>query len=270
MPIFDATTLPHYVEFSADGTGVGKTLLSWRTRYLYASAGVRTIMVRLETRGVQKQLHPGDVFIPVEDFTQASSVAGGIAGVLGPLYGAIKEAAAFNGVVIVDWAGGLAAHRAEMMASTRFAERLAGMGVTGLSCVVTTNATDRMRQAAENLKTLQAVAPGIDRCLVRNERLGGFDFIAGSGQAKVHAELMRTARAGGKVITIPAIAGDSWKICEDAGLALTDVIKLDPAAVAARIGTDDFIAAACITETAAWWEATQQEFNRVLRFRPAA
>jgi hypothetical protein len=262
------TSLPHYVEFTADGTAVGKSFFGTRVRYHYELAGLRTTLVRIESRGVDKPLRKTDVYIPVENFAQASRLPGGMVGVLRPLFDAIAAAAKTQGVVIVDWAGGLARLRVEMLASTRFDERLAELGVAGLSFFVTTNPTDRMRQAAANLADSQLAAPGLARALLLNKRLGDFDFLAGSGPAAAFRDLHNAAQ-GCPVLAFEGIAGESWKICEDAALTMPFVVRSKPAEIAARTGLDDFTAAACGTEVAAWWATSDAELQRVLRFRPA-
>src|SRR5665213_3306057 len=147
FPLTD-TALPLVIEFTADATGVGKTLAAWRTRYHCDLAGIATTMVRIETRGVAQRLRRGDIFIPVENFAQAAQRPGGIAGVLAPLSAAIANVAHRRSVVIVDWAGGLAQHHVAHLVATHFDEQLTELGVTGLSFVVTTNRTEQMRQAA--------------------------------------------------------------------------------------------------------------------------
>jgi hypothetical protein len=264
------TSPPHVVEFTADGTGVGKSFSAWRTRYHYELAGIPTTLVRIESRGVEKALRKTDIFIPVESFAQAGRMPGGLAGVLQPLFATVASATKTKSAVIIDWAGGLARHRAEILAATRFDERLAELDVIGLSFVVTTNGTDRMKQAAENLRTVKQAAPGLLRCLLLNKRFGGFSFIAGSDPAAVYRDLLKAAQDGCGTVTLPAIAGESWKYCEDAGLTLPQVMSFTSGEIAKRTGLDAFTATACATEVAAFWDLSEKELSRVLRFRAAS
>jgi hypothetical protein len=261
------TALPMFIEFFADATGVGKSFAAWRTRYHFEQAGIRTTLVRIETRGVAQRLRAGDIFIPVEDFALAAQRPGGIVGVLAPLSETIARAARTRSVVIADWAGGLAQHHAAHLIATHFDERLAELGVTGLSFVVTTNRTEQMRQSAENLGMLATTAPGLHRCLLLNARFGGFAFPRGSRPAAVYRDLSRAAENNCATITLPAVVGDSWKYCEDANLRMAEVVRSTPAELAKATGLDPFTAAACVTEIAAFWDLSEQAFNQVWRFR---
>jgi len=265
FPLTD-TALPLVIEFTADATGVGKTLAAWRTRYHCDLAGIATTMVRIETRGVAQRLRRGDIFIPVENFAQAAQRPGGIAGVLAPLSAAIANVAHRRSVVIVDWAGGLAQHHVAHLVATHFDEQLTELGVTGLSFVVTTNRTEQMRQAAENLRMLAATTPGLHRGLLLNQRFGNFEFLAGSRPAAVYRDL-RKAAGDCATITLPAVVGESWKTCEDAGLAMPEVVRSTPAEFAKKTGHDLFTSAACVTEVAAFWDLSEQALNSVFRFR---
>jgi hypothetical protein len=263
-----ALAMPNFVEFSAHGSAVGKTFTSRRLRYYLSQAGQRSIMVRIESRGIDPKLEEGDVFIPTEDFSRAGELPGGLVGVLTPLYAAIRRAREEGAVLILDWPSGLARHRLEIMAATRFDERLAGMGMTGLSLIVTTNATDRMAQAGDNLAMLEKVAPGLQRGLVLNCRTGDFDFATGSEQKREFDALLKTAPAA--LITIPLLRGGCWKMAEEAGLTMPEAMRLTPAELAGRLNTDEFIAAACATEIEAWWQLTEVALTQVARFPEAA
>jgi hypothetical protein len=262
------TALPMFVEFFADATGVGKSFAAWRARYHFEQAGIKTTLVRVETRGVAQRLRAGDIFVPVEDFAQAGQRPGGLVGVLAPLSAAIGRLAnTRRAVVIADWAGGLAQHHAAHLAATQFDKRLAELGVTGISFVATTNRTEQMRQAAEILRMLATTAPGLHRGLLLNDRFGGFSFPTGSRPAAVYRDLVKAAQDNCAVITLPAVVGESWKYCEDAGLRMPEVVRSTPAAFAKATGLDPFTAAACVTEVAAFWELSEQALNRVWRFR---
>ncbi len=267
MPLTEKN-LPLFIDLFADATGVGKTFSAWRIRYHCDAAGIPTTMVRIETRGVAQRLRKGDVYIPVEDFAQASQRPGGLAGILSPLSAAIAKSAQTGGITIADWAGGLARHHAAFLTTTHFDEQLAALGVTGLSIVASTNRLDQMRQSAENLRSLAATAPGLHRALLLNERFGKFEFMAGSGPAFAYRALLKTAQDC-DVIRFPAVVGESWKYAEDAGLTMPQVMLSRPADFAEKTGLDRFTAAACITEVAAFWVLSEQVLNRVLRFRAA-
>jgi hypothetical protein len=260
-----ATAIPRVIELSADGSHVGKSLLANRLRDYLRQAGCKTILVRIESRGIDQKLEPGDVFIASENFSRAGELPGGIVGVLAPLYEAIARARATGAVLIVDWASGLVRNRLEILAATRFDERLAALNMSGLTLVVTSNATDRMAQATEHLALLAKVAPGLQRGLVLNCRDGDFDFAAGSEQKRV-LDTLRAAAAGGAVITIPQIRGGCWKLCEEAGYTMVEAMRAEPPEVAGRLNIDQFTATACITEIEAWWQLSEVAFAQVARF----
>lgn len=261
------TALPMFVEFFADATGVGKSFAAWRARYHFEAAGIQTTLVRIETRGVAQRLRAGDIFIPVEDFALAAQRPGGLVGVLAPLSAAIGRLANTRSVVIADWAGGLAQHHAAHLIASGFDERLAELGVTGISFVATTNRTEQMRQSAEILRMLATKAPGLHRGLLLNERFGGFAFPRGSRPTVVYRDLLKAAQDNCAVITLPAVVGESWKYCEDAGLRMPEVVRSTPAGFAKKTGLDTFTAAACVTEVAAFWDLSEQALNQVWRFR---
>lgn len=267
MPFTEAD-LPLVINLFADSTGVGKSFAAMRIRAHCEAAKIKTTLVRIETRGIEQKLRKGDVFIPVEDFSTAASMPGGLAGVLQPFSAAVMGLAGSRRLVIGDWAGGLAQHHAEYLVATHFGDLIAGLGIRGLWIFVTTARTEQMRQAAEGLRKLTMIAPGLQRALLLNQRFGGFKFIAGSQPSIVYRDLMRAAD-NCAVLHFPAIAGDSWKLAEDAGLTLREVMDCKPAAFAQRTGLDLFTAAACMTEIGAFHEKSEDTLNSVLRFRAA-
>ncbi len=269
MPLFTEKNLPLYIDLFADGTGVGKSLAAWRIRYHCDQAGIPTLLVRIETRGIAPRLRKNDVHIAVEDFAEASRRPGGIAGVLSPLSQAIARSVPVRGVTIGDWAGGLAQHHAEFLRATRFDAQLAALGVVGLSYLPTTNRTDQMLQVAENLRMLAAVAPGLHRGVLLNERFGAFEFPDGSAPDSAHRGLLKAAKDC-TVLPIPAVAGDSWRYAEDAGYTMPEFVLAKPEEFAERSGLDQFTAAACIYAFKDFWRDTEEVLNRVLKFRPAA
>jgi hypothetical protein len=74
MPLTD-TDLPLFIELLADATSVGKSFAAWRIRHHLDQAGIPSVMVRIETRGVRVPLRQGDVMIAVEDFAHAMAPA---------------------------------------------------------------------------------------------------------------------------------------------------------------------------------------------------
>ena len=260
-----ATAIARFIEFSAHGSHVGKTTLTRRLRDHLLQAGQKTIMVRVESRGIDPNLEEGDVFIASEDFSRAGELAGGIVGVLAPLYAAIARARTEGAVLLLDWASGLVQHRLEIFAATQFDARLAALNMTGLSLIVTSNGADRMSQARDNLAMLAKVAPGLQRGLVLNSRAGDFEFAANSEQKRILDTLLE-AVAPGPVIRIAQLRGGCWKLCEEAGYTMPQAMRADPAELARRLGIDEFTAAACVTEIAAWWQSTEVAFEQVARF----
>lgn len=254
--------IPQVVEATADGTGVGKTTGITRLRYHYERSGIKTTLVRIESRGVEHRppLRAKDLFIPTESFAEAKRRVGGLAGVLAPAFARIAEAAHDNEAVLFDWAGGQVQNRLEIFAATGFDERLAERQVIGCSLIPTTNVVTRMREATKNLIDTARVAPGLRRILLLNERFGPFEFVSGGTAQAVHRDML--AAAHGSVIRFGEIGGDSWQICEDHDLTLPEVVRSKPAELADRIGQDAFIAKAVITELAAWWTASAQELVR--------
>ncbi|MEW6449080.1 MAG: hypothetical protein AB1490_00380 [Pseudomonadota bacterium] len=269
--VLTGTAVPRVVEFTADATAAGKTLGALRMRYHLDELGVANTLVAIESRGVEsyKTMRPGDVFIPTEDFSRAAELPGGLAGVLKPLYVAIELAAKAGSVIIIDWAGGHTQNRLEAFAATGFDQRLAELNMSGLSVIVTTSASDRMRQAAENLRRTAEIVPLMRRALLLNERQGSFAFQPGTAAAAAHADLLRAAE-GASLLRFAAIRGESWQECEAAGLTLPAVKRATPSHVASKTRLDTFSAAACISEVAAWWLLTARALAPVFPFPGAA
>jgi hypothetical protein len=157
--------------------------------------------------------------------------------VLRPLYDALQKAAQDDTrpVVIVDWAGGLSSHRAKIFAATRFDDRLADVGMRGRTMVLTTSLSDRMRQAADLIAQTRTITPGLDVALVLNHRVGPFRFVEGSDERQIRENILKAAK-GCPVINIPPITGETWKVCEAAGLSMTDTIELPLHELAQRLG----------------------------------
>jgi hypothetical protein len=259
--------LPRFLEFVAHATAVGKSLLAAFAYMFYLQHGYQPILVRIESRAVRRS--GADILIDTEDFAQSSRLPGGVAGVLRPLFPALDRARNERVAVIVDWGGGLSDYRHQAYAATRFGERLAGMGIPGVSAIVTTSAADRMAQATENLGTSARIAPQISRRLILNRRAGPFHFVPGSEQRRTFEALQKAAE-GVQIMKIDAVAGESWKMCDDSNLTMAEVIAMDIPELAARLREDEFIATACQTQVAAWWESTEAEMLRTLTLRHGA
>jgi hypothetical protein len=86
--------------------------------------------------------------------------------------------------VIVDWPGGTAAHRLEVLAATNFDATLARMGVRGMSIVMTSCSAEHMKQAERYLKGLEKVAPNLPRSLGLSGRNGPFDWPEGQSRPR--------------------------------------------------------------------------------------
>lgn len=262
------TAVPRVIEFSAHGTGVGKTIAAHRTRHHLDKAGVKNVLVTIESRAVlpHRKLRGSDVFISTEDFKLAREMPGGLPALLRPMYLAIAEAAREGSVVIIDWPGGAAHVRLEAMAATRFGQRIRELGISCISVIVTTASLDRMKQATENLLSTAEVAPGIRRGLLLNERAGKFEFIAGTALGDAFKDLM-VAAEGAEIIRFGSIVGESWQACEAAGLSFEAVLRATAAHIADATRLDLFTAAATQTEVLTWWDATKLALDQVFPFR---
>ncbi len=261
--IFDR--LPLFVELFADGTGQGKTLGTNRFRQHFQLAGIPTALVRIETeRARQRDLLPGDLFIPTEALAHAADTVAGAAGWLAPLFEILERTKA--GVVIVDWPGGQGTVRSEIFAASRFDENLQQLGFTGVSVIVTTNQDERMDQAAATLTMNKDIAPGLHQILLKNERLGKFSFAAGSPAAAAHQRLLGAPAE--ETLVFPAIAGRSWQSCDNLGLSMPAVMRLNPGELAELTKQNRFVTSACLTEIAFWWQVTGKQLDRLFPFRP--
>jgi hypothetical protein len=259
--------LPSFLEIAGHGTGLGKSLLATTAALVYRQAGYDVTMVRIESKLIKHR--EADIFIATENFAQAAALVGGLAGVVDPLFETFKTIKPGKSVVIVDWGGGQADHRAQIFVATRFGERLKAMGISATSVVVTTNAPNDMAQAAELLRTSATIAPDINRCLALNRRRGSFTFLDGSEQSRVNRRLRDEAK-GARTFEVRAVGGESWKVCDEAGMSMPEVIESDLETLSARIAQNQFIAGACQIEVAAWYAATEAELLRVLALPNAA
>jgi hypothetical protein len=258
--------LPAFLEFVAHGTGVGKSLLAMFAYWLYLQMGYRVTLVRIESRGVRRD--GADIVIDTEAFARAGQLKGGVAGVLQPLFGALKASQAQKAAVIVDWGGGQSEHRASAYAATRFGATLAAMRIPAVTAIVTTATVDHMKQAADNLRTSELIAPEIRRVLVQNRHAGDFIFEPGSGVRATFDSMMHEAKAA-SIMKIADVDGESWKCCSDAGLTMAEVVAMPVADLAQRLHLDEFLATACQSQVAAWMASTEQSMLKSLAERDA-
>ena len=261
VPISSRPMLPHFLEFVAHGTSVGKSLLATFACLIYVQLGYQPILIRIESRAVRRD--GADVAIDTEDFARSAQLPGGVAGVLQPLFSALGSAKEERTAVILDWGGGQSDHRYRAYAATRFGERLAAMGIPAVSAIVTTAAADHMKQAVENLRTSALIAPQIRRVLVLNRHEGRFDFAAGSGVRATFDTLLEAAKDVA-IMKVEDVDGESWKRCDDAQLTMAEVVGMDIPALAAHLNIDEFIAAACQSQVSAWMMSTEQAMLRAL------
>jgi hypothetical protein len=250
-----------FIELIAPSTAVGKTLVANFIAAMLRNAGHRVTLVRIESRSANRR--GADLLIDAEDFSQSARLAGAAAGVLRPLYTVLERAKADDTIVVLDWGGGLASYRNEAFAAMRFDDRLAAWDVRGLTIVPTLSSVDRMEQAADVLAKSALVAPGINRLLLLNKRLGPFAFVPGTAERKAFDALRETA-AGVSTIEIPAVAGESLKACDDANLTMLEVIGTDVDKLAGRLGEIEPIAAAIQSHVAAWWEVAEANLLGVI------
>lgn len=259
-----------FVEFVSTASHVGKSMLSTFVALLLRQLGHKVVLVRIESKAVGSAL--ADIHIDSEDFAGAARLPGGEVAVLRPLYDALQKAAKDDAkpVVIVDWAGGLSAYRAKIFAATRFDDRLADVGIRGLTMVLTTSLSDRMRHAADLIAQTRTITPGLDVALILNRRVGHFRFVEGSDERQIHEDLLKAAK-GSPVIKIPPITGETWKVCEAAGLSMTDTIELPLRELAQRLGGENaWLASAFQMQVAAWWQSSEREMLRALGAANAA
>jgi hypothetical protein len=250
-----------FIETSAPGTHVGKTFLALYICALYSLWGYRPILVTVESKKVDRK---GDVVIHTEDFAHSGTLLGGPAGVLRKFWEVLAESANDpKAVIVMDWGGGLANYRNEIYASTGFGAQLQKMGIQGLSLILTTNESDRMKHATENLRISAQVAAELDRCLVLNEMSGPFAFAASSAQNREFIELQNAA-TGASTLKLRAVTGESWKYCSNANLTMRQVIDMSVEELAARLNENLFIATACQAQVAAWWLSAEKAIQPIL------
>ena len=252
----DTRRLADLVEVVADATSVGKSTTANRLCHLYRETGRPVTLVQIESgrrRAAETGAADQEIFIPTEEFASAATRTGGLSGVLTQLWEVLVKIPEDGRAVVVDWAGGTASHRLDVIAATGFDTTLASLGIRGLSLVLATCAAESMNQASRYLKGLAKVAPSLQSSLVLSGRAGGFDFPSGSEQAECLARL-KTATGQIPTITIPHVSGRALEICADAGLDVATAMMTEIQPLGRRLGIDVFRAAACASELALWWK----------------
>jgi hypothetical protein len=253
-----------FIEFVSTASHTGKSMLSAFLTLLLRQLGYLVVLVRIESKAARSPF--ADIHIDSEDFAGAARLPGGEVAVLRPLYDSLQKAAQDGAepIVIVDWGGGLAEHRAKIYAATRFDDRLADVGMRGLSVVTTTSLSDRMRHARELIAQTRMITPTLDVALALNHRVGRFRFVEGSDERQIFENLLKAAK-GLPVIRIPPITGETWKTCEAAGLSMIDTIELSLRELAQRLGGENaWLASAFQMQVAAWWKSAEREMLRAL------
>lgn len=258
------------VEIGSDGTSIGKSTLAYRATHLYREVGRPVTSVRIESsrRRGQDNAAATDIFIPLEEFTTAAARTGGLVGVLSPLFQAIMQIRQTGRAVIVDWPGGTAAHRLEVLAATNFDATLARMGIRGMSIIMTSSSAEHMGQAERYLKGLEKVVPSLPRALGLSGRNGPFDWPKQSEQAEAFARL-KTVAGDIPRLTIPLVEGRALQVCSDAGIDIASALMMPSDRLATRLGLHEFAATACASELAVWWESTGAELRKMLEVKHA-
>jgi hypothetical protein len=261
---------PDLVEYFSIGSHVGKTLFTDFTSALLRTVmGREVVVVRIESKGSRSV---GDIHVNSEDFAASARLPGGEVALLRPVFDLLESMAQkqVRPVVVIDWGGGLSEYRAKIWAATRIDKRLADFNMRGLSVVTTTSLMDRMRHATKLIEQTRLITPGLDLVLLLNRRVGGFNFIQGSEEARVFQEL-RKAAEGIPIITAHSVTGESWQSCEAAGLSMTEVIDADLRTLQHRLGGESsFVASAYQMQIAAWWKNTERAFLKILGAANAA
>jgi hypothetical protein len=254
-----------FIEFFSVASHVGKSMLAMFVAQLLTELGVKVRIVRIESKAARSR-DKNIVHIDTEDFAAAARLPGAEVAVLRPLFELIEEAAKSDAqpVILVDWGGGLATHRAKIYAATRFDARLGELNMRGLSMVVTTSLTDRMSQAAELIGQTRMIAPELDVALLLNRRAGSFNFVEGTEERRVYKDLIKAAR-NLPIVKIPAVAGESWQACEAAGLSMTEVINLSLDELMQRFGGESrYLVSAYQMHVATYWKVAESDMLRLL------
>src|SRR6266702_709904 len=114
-----------FIEFFSASSHVGKSMLAMFAAQLLTALGVKVRLVRIESKAAARSRDPKVVHIDSEDFAAAARLPGAEVAILRPVFELIEKAAKSDeSVILIDWGGGLATHRAKIYAATRFDARL--------------------------------------------------------------------------------------------------------------------------------------------------
>ncbi|MGA2491583.1 MAG: hypothetical protein ABSF67_01385 [Roseiarcus sp.] len=254
-----------FIDINAPGTARGKSLTSQAIRDHFRADGIEPIVVRFESAAAAGTRPSGEVFIASEKLLDAEPNRGGPVGTLNPVEEAIAACGSKGTPVILDWAGGQSALRADFYAASGFDSFVAEQSFVGFSLVVTTNQAASMIQAAEALDLTAKVAPLLRRVLVLNRRDGGFDgFPPGGAEAKAYADaLMPQAAKCAARLTLPVIARYGWEPFAAAGLGFIEVLNRPVGELADITGLSYIVAAACRHSVAAWCAEVEPQLERL-------
>jgi hypothetical protein len=124
------------IEYFSVASHVGKSMFATYTAALLRKVvGIDVVIVRIESKAARSK--EADICINSEDFAASARLPGGEVALLRPLFDLLESLAQkqIRPVIIVDWGGGLAEHRAKIWASTRLDARLADFNMRGLSSI---------------------------------------------------------------------------------------------------------------------------------------
>jgi len=244
---------------------IGKTLVSNRIRdFLEARTPPLPVeTVRIESRASRVRAREADPRIYIEDLAEARGEIGGSVAALGPVQRAISRLAVACGAVILDWPAGSSTIRPELLLATQAVARAAATGIDCVSCTVTTTDPSLLDQALETIAQNTEVAPDARQILVVNEVSGGpvARIVASSEQGRTWQKVKSASVDA--IVRIPLIKCRAWELFESYNLEMAAAICGSTEELAALVGRDELVVAACQSHVAAWWEFTDHELARV-------
>ena len=253
-----------FIECLSDATAQGKSITAQMLCDYCDDAGVPNVLVKFETSRVAATLREGDVHIATEEIARAEGIPGGIVGLLAPALAKLSWVADNNGVMIFDWPGGAGQHRLTFLVAAQFNERLKRRGMRAISFVLTTALSERIQEASRILKRTAEVAPDFRRVLVLNEVAGEFPHPENSA---AYATLAAAKKAASdEPVLLKKIGANAWSFLRPSGLGIRQVIDQEPEDLAAAIGADEFVTAACVSAVSAWYGDASKEIARILPF----
>jgi hypothetical protein len=268
---YTTVRLPDVIEYFSVASHVGKSLFTDYTAALIRrQLDLEVVIVRIESKGARSR--DADIHISAEDFAASARLPGGEVALLKPVFDHLESVARKDKrpVTVIDWGGGLAEYRAKIWASTRLDARLADFNMQGLSIVTTTSLVDRMRHARDLIEQTRLITPGLRIALLLNRRAGNFTFIEHSEEGRAFRDLQKAAE-GVTTIRVQSLTGETWQTCAAANLSMSDVIDADlPTLQHCLGGESSFVASAFQMQVAAWWNATEREFIKMLGTDDAA